>query len=232
MSTMPSQTTADILDAARHLPNGAALIIPEVSWEDYESLLEGFAERPGLRVSYDRGRLEIVSPRREHGFYEGLVEDLVTIACQILRLKLEKCANTTWKRRRLARGIEADASYYIQNAEKVIGLLKVDVEFLPPPDLAVEIDVTSSSADKFGIYAALRVQELWVYDGKICQIYELKGARHVEIPVSRSIPGLTGQLIAEALELSKTEGQDKARSWFRRKIQKIARDMRKRKKLR
>ena len=156
----------------------------------------------------------------------------MTTACQTLRLRLEKRANTTWKRRRLLRGVEADASYYIRNAEKVVGLLKLDVESLPPPDLAVEIDITNSSLDKFGIYAALGVQELWLYDGKICRFYTLNEGKYSEIPVSGFIPGLTGQLIADALELSKTEGQDKARSWFRREIQRTARDMRREGKLR
>jgi len=181
-------------------------------------VLERLAERPHFRVSYDRGILEIMSPRPEHGAYEHLISDLVLIACHVLRLKVEKCGSTTWKRRMLARGVEADGSYYIQNVRNVIGNLKADVESLPPPDIAVEIDVTNSSASKFGIYAALAVPELWHYSGQTFQFYQLSSGKYTEVDVSPSILCLTGEMLSEALELSRTKGQDAARVWFRRKF--------------
>jgi Uma2 family endonuclease len=215
-------TTDEILDAAEHLPHGAMLVMPRVSWDDYERVLERLAERPHFRVSYDRGILEIMSPRPEHGAYEHLISDLVLVACQVLRLKVEKCGSTTWKRRMLARGVEADGSYYIQNARNVIGnLLKADVESVPPPDIAVEIDVTNSSASKFGIYAALAVPELWHYSGQTFQFYQLSRGKYRLVDVSPSIPCLTGEMLGEALELSKTKGQDAARVWFRRKFRSL-----------
>jgi len=223
MTTVPQLTTDEILDAAEHLPGGATLVMPQVSWDDYECVLGGLAERPHFRVSYDRGILEIMSPRPEHGAYEHLISDLVLIACQVLHLRLEKCGNTTWKRRLLARGVEPDGSYYIQNARNVVGNMKADVEALPPPDLAVEIDITNSSRKKFGIYAALAVPELWHYSGQTFQFYQLSKGKYTEVDVSPSIPGLTGEMLAEALELSKAEGQDASRAWFRRKFRSLVR---------
>lgn len=223
MPTMLLPNTDEILDAAQHLPDGAMLVMPRVSWDDYERVLERLAERPHFRVSYDRGILEIMSPRPEHGAYEHLISDLVLAACQVLRLKVEKCGSTTWKRRMLARGVEADGAYYIQNARKVIGNLKADVESLPPPDIAVEIDVTNSSAGKFGIYAALAVPELWHYSGQTFQVYQLTRGQYTGVDVSPSIPCLTGAMLGEALEISKTKGQDASREWFRRKFRSLVR---------
>jgi Uma2 family endonuclease len=129
--------TDEILDAANHLPGGATLVVPNVEWEDYERLLEDLMARPHLRTSYDCGRLEILSPSAEHGEYERLIEDLVTIACEFFRQKLEKRANATWKRRSLSKGAEGDASYYIENATRIIGKRSIDLETDPPPEYVI-----------------------------------------------------------------------------------------------
>lgn len=223
MTTMPLQTTAEILDAVEHLPDGATLIMPQVSWDDYERLLEALAERSHFKVSYDCGMLEIMSPGHRHKAHAQLLGDLILIACETLRLKLEKCGSTTWKRKSRARGAEADGSFYIQNDDEAILDLKADIESLPPPDLVIEIDITNSSTKKFGIYAALEVQEMWVYDGRAFQFYRLSKGRYTEVEVSLSIPDLTGQLLADALEVGKARGQDAARAWFRRKFRSVAR---------
>jgi hypothetical protein len=83
MTIMNPRISEEILDAAAHLPAGAALVVADVAWDDYELLLEALAERPRLRVSYDSGRLEIVSPLSEHGEYSSLIEDLVRAACRL-----------------------------------------------------------------------------------------------------------------------------------------------------
>ena len=215
MTLMSLRRTDEILDATEHLPCGAMLVLPQVSWDDYEQLLEGLAERSHVRVSYDCGRLEIVSPSFEHGKYERLIDDLVAEACRVLSLNLEKCGTATWKRRSMSKGVEGDASYYIQNAESIIGKRQVDLDSDPPPDVAGEIDITNDSLHKFPIYAALAVPEVWQYDGQTCRFYALANGRYRKTHVSRFLPGLNGQLLADAIELSKTRGQDAALTTFR-----------------
>jgi len=214
---MSFETAAEIVDAGEHLPNGGTLVIDQVSWDDYEYLLEGLADRPGLRISYDCGRLEIVSPLQEHGEYECLVEDLVLVFCEAYRIQLQKYGRTTWRRKTLAKGVEPDASFYIKNAQRIIGK-KITLESDPPPDIVVEIDVTRSSLAKLSIYAALGVPEVWRYDGKTCRFYARFEKGYRETSVSRFLPGLTGAMIAEAIEVSKTQSQDAARKAFRRRI--------------
>jgi Uma2 family endonuclease len=171
MRSMSFPTAAEIVDAGEHLPNGATLVIDQVSWDDYEYLLEGLADRRRLRISYDCGRLEIVSPLPVHGEYERLIEDLVLIFCEAFRLRLEKRGNATWKRKALLKAAEPDSSYYLQNAGRIIGRREISLESDPPPDIVVEVDVTRSSRTKLSIYAALGVPEVWRYDGKACLFY-------------------------------------------------------------
>ena len=130
-------------------------------------------------------------------------------------LKLQCYGRATWKRQRLARGVEADTCYYVANADRVIGKRKFDLEFDPPPDIVVEIDITNESLSKFPIYAALGVPEIWHYDGREVQFYELAGDKYREVPQPRSFTGLTPAMLAAALDQSKSDGQTAALRAFR-----------------
>ena len=217
MTSMSLQTTREVVEASEHLPAGTTLVVPEVNWDDYERLLETFAECH-LRVNYDCGRLEIVSPLPEHERYGRFIEDLVLLYCQAFDIAIEKFGSATWKKRALAKGAEPDCCYYVRNARRIIGKRELSLESDPPPDIVVEIDTTSNSLRKFGIYAALAVPEIWRYDGRIAKIYHLRKKEYAEIPASRFLRGMTGALLAEFIELSKTQGQTEARRAFQRRI--------------
>ena len=208
----------EILEAAEHLPESSALVVDEVPWDDYEQLLEHLAERPRFRLSYDGGRLEIVSPTQKHEACLRFIEDLVRAFAQAYKLPLEKFGQTTWKRRHLGKGVEPDACYYVENAERVIGKEELDLESDPPPDIVVEVDITARSLKKLSIYAALCVPEVWRYDGETLQIYKLSVGKYVETLASRFLPGLSGSILAKHIELSKTHGQTKALNAFIRRI--------------
>ena len=201
-----------------HLPEGATLVLPQFSWEDYERLLEELRERPHLRISYDRGKLEIMSPLPEHEEYGRFIDDLVRVLASTHKLKVQKYGAATWKRQPLLRAVEPDCCYYVANAERVIGKRKFDLEIDPPPDIVVEIDITNESLSKFPIYAALSVPEIWSYDSKTIQFYELAGGKYREVSKSRFFPRLTPSMLAAALELNKTDGQDAALDSFRQQF--------------
>ncbi len=210
-----SARTADYLDAIEHLPEGATLIIQQTSWDEYERLLEDLRDRPHLRVTYDRGKLEIMSPLPEHEEYGRFIDLLVRVFGQAHKIKVQNYGAATWKQQRLQRGVEPDCGYYAANALRVIGKRRLDLEIDPPPNIVVEIDITNESLSKFPIYAALSVPEIWRYDSKKVQFYELTGERFREISESRFFPGLTPSMLLAALEQSKTEGQDAALDSFR-----------------
>jgi Uma2 family endonuclease len=219
MRSLSYPTVDEIVEAGEHLPNGATLVIGPVSWDDYELLLEALEDRAGLRVAYDCGSLEIMSPANRHGRFETLIDQLVIVFCELFEIKCEGYGRATWKRESLAKGIEPDGAYYIRNLDRIIGKEELDLESDAPPDIAVEVDVTRNSLRKFPIYAALGVSEVWRYNGEICRLHGLSEGRFIEIESSKFLPGLTGPMIAEACELSKTAGQDEARKSFRRKLQ-------------
>jgi Uma2 family endonuclease len=213
-----STRSSDYKEAVDHLPEGAMLVLQGVSWEDYEQLLEDLIDRPGVRVTYDRGKLEIMSPLSEHEEYKELITRMIDRLCDELDLNVEPRGSTTWKRKRDAKGTGPDTCFYIANAERIIGKRKIDLDIDPPPDLAVEIDATNESRSKFPIYSAFRVPEIWRYDVQRSRavMYELRGGSYVEIPSSRSFPILTSDALANFIEQSKTQGQKAALAAFRR----------------
>jgi Uma2 family endonuclease len=213
--------TADYLEAIEHLPDGALLVIPQSSWEEYERLLEDLVGRPGVRVTYDRGRLEIMSPSPEHEEYKELILRIVHVASEELGVPLETRGSTTWKREPAQQGTDPDTCFYIANAPRIVGKRHIDLEADPAPDVAVEIDLTNESLGKFPIYAALGVPELWRYDGKTARFYELANGRYREIAESRFLGRLTTAMLADALARSRTDGQTAAITAFRRTFRQV-----------
>jgi Uma2 family endonuclease len=163
-----------------------------VDWKQYSKLLTVFEGQPGHRLAYDHGELEIMSPLFVHDRDNRFLARLVTILTEELHLPLVDGGSTTMKRALLQRGIEADTCFWIANAHRMQGHQRLDLRRDPPPDLAIEVDVTSSSLDRLGIYAALKVPELWQLEGDELTFYALGDNNNYDIAAqSQSFPGLT-----------------------------------------
>jgi Uma2 family endonuclease len=211
-----SAETVDYLDAIAHLPAGATLRLNGVSWEEYEELLSQMGDNmPGYRVSYDCGRLEIMSPRSDHEQPKDFILRLAQVFSEGADITLETFGSTTYRRRSKLKGAEPDTSFYVQNAARVIGRQILDFETDPPPDVVVEIDTTNESSGKFPIYAALGVPEIWLYDGHRMLFYQLTGQDYAEVSHSPAFPSLPAEVLTQFLERSKTEGQTAALKAFR-----------------
>jgi Uma2 family endonuclease len=206
---------AEYRDAIARLPEGATLILHHVGWDEYEHLTEALADRPDLRLSYDRGRLEAMTPLAEHEAHARFIDDLVRVVAEARGLVLEKRGSATWKRRALARGVEADACYYVAAAPRIIGKRTIDLDVDPPPDLVVEIDITNESLAKHSTYAALGVREIWRYDGVEASFLALGAGEYRSIAESVSFPGLTPAMVTTALAHSVRDGQTAALREFR-----------------
>src|SRR5437660_9856887 len=158
----------------------------------YSRLLRAFAERPGMRLTYDRGELEIMSPLLEHDDDGRFLGDLVFVLTEELGMPLKRGGSTTLRRRLRRRGIEADECFWIANAHRMAGKRRLDLRKDPPPDLAIEVDVTHSSLDRMGIYAALGVPEVWRLDGDTLTFHVLGlDGSYIESHASRSFPLVT-----------------------------------------
>jgi len=161
-------------------PPEGRVTLRNVSWETYKMLVEEDPGRSAPRFFYDRGVLEIVSPSFEHEQIADIIALLVDRLAMELEIDVTGARSTTFDREDLARGFEPDASFYFsENAAKVRGKRRLSLDAGdPPPDLVVEVDITSPSASKLPIYARLGVPEVWRHDGEAATILVLDVERH------------------------------------------------------
>ena len=133
-------------------------------------------------------------------------------------LDIEPAGATTFKSKLLKEGLEPDTCVYVRNAARVIGKHRLTIGVDPPPDVAVESDMSNDSIDKFPIYAAISVPESWRYDGKAAHFYKLVGESYEVMQESIAFPGFTSQDFAQYLERSVVEGQTAAAKAFRQML--------------
>jgi Uma2 family endonuclease len=219
MRTMSTRTThSEVLEAAEHLPDEATLVIHGFDWDEYERLLDDLRKTRRLRVSYNSGSLRIMAISPEHEEYARVIEFLIVAFCDETEITLEARGSATWRIEALAKGVEADDCYYVQNSQRIIGKRNIDLPKDPPPDFVIEVDLTTEARHKFPIYAALGVSEVWRYDGETIQVYHLRNGEYVETNASEVLPGLSIELLVETLNISKTEGQTAARKHIRGRL--------------
>lgn len=213
-----SAATVDYLEAIEHLPDGAMLRLEGISWDEYEQLLDQLTDWRGMRVSYDHGRVEIMSPTFEHENYIGFFSRMGHILSEEMNVVVEAAGATTYKQESLLQGSEGDQSFYVKSASAIIGKRRIDLDIDPPPDVVVEVDITNESLSKFPIYAAFLLPEIWRYDGKRARIYHLVIDSYLEREASLSFPFLTAQAMTDFLDQNKTQGQTAALAAFRQWI--------------
>ena len=109
-------------------------------------------------------------------------------------------ASTTFKRKDLQKAFEADESYYIEHAEQIRPKEELDSTIDPPPDLVIEVEITSSAIRKLKLFAAMGVPEVWRHDGERLLMYVLSAGQYVSIDSSSAVPGLTASMINSILE--------------------------------
>ncbi|MEH2355916.1 Uma2 family endonuclease [Nostoc sp.] len=179
------------------LEPGSTVSIQDISWEEFESILQELGEKRSLRVAYSKSTLEIIVPLPEHEKSKDLISDIVKILLKMAGKSYESFGSTTFKRENIA-GVEPDACFYIQNYQRMIGRRKLEPND-PPPDLAIETDVTSKTT--LDAYVAIAVPELWIYDSKKLRIYLLRDGHYIESDNSPNFPNIPlTQIIAATVE--------------------------------
>lgn len=223
MPNMVGANTSVYLDAIAHLPPGGTLILnAAVTWEEYESVVENLGDHTSVRVTYDSGWLEATRPTLQHSRIAATVSLLAYTISDELGCTLESLGSATFKMPLLAKGIEPDCCFYVQNARRIIGMEDISLEKDPPPDVMVEVDISHDSSAKMPIYASMKVPEVWRYDGRGGQmhIYELTVTGYAEITNSHAFPMLTAATLSEYVAKAKAKGQTAAlrslRDWIRR----------------
>lgn len=191
------------------------VILRNISWQSYQSLIRDFEAEPALRLTYDRGTLEIRMPLDPHETFKKLLGRLIEAATEELDLEIRSLGSRTCDREDLSKGLEPDQCYYIQNETQVRGIAQIDLTQFPPPDLAVEVDITSSSLNRFSIYADLNVSEVWRYDGQSLTIYTLQAGEYRVSSHSIALPILTAEDIMRFLALYFSNGENSVVKQFR-----------------
>lgn len=181
---------------------------------EFEQILAELGENRASRLSYDNGVLEIVTPLPEHEDDKEIIGDLVKALLEELDLEFRTLGSTTFKNQTMAQGIEPDQCFYIQNEAKIRGKKRLDLTIDPPPDIAIEIDVTSRTHPT--TYEALGVPELWRKNGDRLQIMILQQGKYIEVAESPTFPNLPiSEVLLEYLEQSKKIGRNKTIKAFR-----------------
>jgi len=196
------------------------VLLQNISWETFERILAEMGEDRVSRLIYDRGTLEIMTPLLPHEHNNRLIHNLIVILAEELNLNLKSVGSLTCKRPDRRRGAEPDSSFYIQNEPLVRDKQQIDLTVDPPPDLVVEIDVTSSSIDRLSIYADIGVAELWRYDSPLMEIYLLNSGEYVSGDVSPTFANLPlaweiPQFLAQSLRIGEIPMLRSFRTWVR-----------------
>ncbi|MFM7517500.1 MAG: Uma2 family endonuclease [Pirellula sp.] len=194
------------------------IVLENVSWEIFVALAD---ERRGSvpRLSYDEGVLEMMSPKRKHENISCLLGRMIEAYSEIKGIEILSVASVTVKRSDLKKAYEADESYYVTNIDKILAKEELDFKVDPPPDLVIEVELTSSAIDKLELFAAMQVREVWRHDGTSVQFYRLSSGRYECIAESTELPGLSSDLINRYLDQRLQAGETTWIRAFRSEVQ-------------
>ncbi|OUL24277.1 Uma2 family endonuclease [Nostoc sp. 106C] len=206
-----------------HLPPGQRVLLQDVTWQELETIIEELGEHRAARIAYDRGILEIIAPLPELEDDKEIISDLVKALLEEVDIEFRCLGSTTFKNEFMAQGIEPDQCFYIKNEATIRGKKRIDLTVDPPPDLALEVDITSRTHPD--IYQALKVPELWRFEKGILKINILQDGNYVESQSSLNFPHLLLiEIIPQYLEKSKTAGRNATlktfRSWVKQQLSK------------
>jgi Uma2 family endonuclease len=178
------------------------VVLQNVTWQTYQALLADMGEHRSARLSYDRGTLEIKMPSKLHELINRLLERIITTLTEELGMSVLSLGSTTFDSEATEQGVEPDSCFYIQNADRVNPEDDVPPQDFPP-DLVVEVDITSSSRSRLNIYKVMGVPEIWRYNRQGLAILQLCQGIYVECNHSLTFPLLSVQTLEDFLNRGK-----------------------------
>ncbi|MGI8936227.1 MAG: Uma2 family endonuclease [Phormidesmis sp.] len=194
------------------------VVLSHISWQTYQAMLADMGDHRAARVAYNQGVLTLKVPSKFYEIVNRLLVRIVTTLTEELGLEVINVSSTTLERDDLEKGAELDTGFYIQNAYRLEGL---DPKIPPdlPPDLVIEVDITSPSNQRMAIYQTLGISEVWRYTKRQgLEIYQLQANDYAKIETSVALPQLTADRLNEFLTLRQTQGENQViravRSWI------------------
>lgn len=200
---------------------GQHMLLKDISWQQLENILEELGEKRAARLSYSNGWLEIMVPLPEHEKDKECIGDLVKILLEELDIDFEVLGSTTFKSESMTQAVEPDTCFYIQNCDAVIGKNRIDLTIDPPPDLAIEIDITSRT--QFENYQILGVPELWRYSQQGLQINLLQEGKYIEANFSPNFPNipiiqLVNEYVRQCLTVGRSQAIKAFKAWVKKNL--------------
>ena len=193
------------------------VVLSNISWQTYRAMLADMGDHRAARLAYHQGTLTLKMPSKLHEIINGMLAHIVLALTEELGLEVLNFGSTTLDSEEAKAGAEPDTAFYIQNASKLEGLDPEIPDGLPP-DLVVEVDITSPSTRRLGIYKILGIPEVWQYNKrKGISIYELKDTQYVEVDKSIAFSKLTVAKLSEFLEMRQSRSENQVirtvRAW-------------------
>lgn len=189
-------------------------MLHNISWNSYKQISDTLQDETSAHFTFDRGQLEIMVLSLKHENLKKLLGMLFERLAEKLDVEIFAAGSTTFRKEDVARGFEPDECYYVENARGMRGKDSVNLDFDPPPDITIEIDVTSSSLDRMGIFSVIGIPEVWRYDGDRLEMHILANERYARSVESRVFPGVKSRDLVRLLKI----GQNAPRSEFLRQI--------------
>jgi Uma2 family endonuclease len=200
---------------------GQEMLLKDISWQQLENILAEMGEKRAARISYSDGWLEIMVPLPEHEKKKEYIGDLVKILLETLQIDFEPFGSTTLKNEQMRQAVEPDTCFYIQNQAAVIGKNRLDLTVDSPPDLAIEIDITSRT--RFDNYEILGVPELWRYTKQGLEISVLQEGKYIKVLSSPNFPNipiveLINEYVQQCLTIGRSQAMRNFRTWVKSNI--------------
>jgi Uma2 family endonuclease len=190
-----------LIEIVQQLRPDQHLAVTEVTWEDYEQLLDwrDKGRRP-VRITFDSGSMELVTHGNLHERYKSILGRVVSALCEELSVPMVLGGNCTIRREDLDRGFEPDDWFYLGSTAtrmiEVTATRSLDFRSDPPPDLAIEIEITRGLLARLPLFAAVKIPELWRFDGSRFDIWSLQSnGEYTLAEYSRYFPTVTAAAI-------------------------------------
>jgi Uma2 family endonuclease len=222
MTTLQQPAIEEVLaELAQEKPH---IYLPGVGWDFYEAVVRAVGARPSLRITFDRGDMELMTISGTHDSYKHLLGLFFVILAEELGVDFKGCGSCTLKGADLEHGLEADEWFYTCHESQVRFKRDIDLRVDPPPDVAIEIEISRNVVlSRQDVYAAMRVPELWLFDGQVLTSH-LLGADGKYHGVARSptFPNVPLEELVRFVEMSTTMGERALlgafRTWVREHI--------------
>ena len=198
-------------------------LLRNIDWRTYKGIGDLLPDRPGLRLTYDRGNLEFMSTSHKHEIYKKNMSRFMEMVAEAFEKPFVGAGNMTFQREDLDRGFEPDDCFWISTESVMRGKLTWEPTVDPPPDLALEIEVSRSALNRMAIYAAFRIGEVWCFDGDELRVYRLQSnGTYQRVESSVAFPGINLDELVPFIKMLETQDvltvMRAFREWLRQQI--------------